>query len=93
MIKLNEYFGGDVKSLGYEVKGDKATVGVMEDGDFRFGTTTKEILTVIEGELQVLLPGEKEYKKYTNGQSFEVPADISFHVRSVGQTSYLCQFR
>lgn len=92
MIKLNEYFGGDVKSLGYETAEGRSTVGVMEDGDFRFSTTTKEKMTVIEGELQVLLPGESTYKSYTRGQFFEVPADVSFNVRSVGQTSYLCQF-
>lgn len=30
MLKVNEYFDGNVKSIGFEQKGDKATVGVME---------------------------------------------------------------
>ena len=30
MLKVNEYFDGNVKSIGFEQKGEKATVGVME---------------------------------------------------------------
>ncbi len=93
MIKVNEYFGGDVKSLGYETAEGKATVGVMEEGEYKFATTTVEIMTVIEGTLEVRLPGHEEYTAYRRGQSFEIPADASFNVRSVGQSAYLCQFR
>lgn len=38
MLKVNEYFDGNVKSIGFEQKGDKATVGVMEAGHYQFNT-------------------------------------------------------
>ncbi|WP_026462616.1 pyrimidine/purine nucleoside phosphorylase [Adhaeribacter aquaticus] len=93
MINVNEYFSGTVKSLGYQSPEGKSTVGVMEEGDYEFGTSQHEIMTVIEGELTVLLPGDQDYKTFTKGQTFEVPANASFKVKSKGQTAYLCQYR
>ena len=42
MLKVNEYFDGNVKSIGFEQKGDKATVGVMEAGHYQFNTAAPE---------------------------------------------------
>jgi uncharacterized protein YaiE (UPF0345 family) len=92
MINVNEYFDGAVKSLGYASANGQSTVGVIESGEYEFGTSTHETMTVIEGELIALLPGEDEWKKYINGQKFEVPANTSFKVKSTGQTSYLCTY-
>ena len=92
MIQSNSYFEDKVKSLGYESASSKSTVGVMEPGDYEFGTSTHETMIVIEGELQVILPGETEKKSYKNGEIFEVEANQSFKVTSVGQTSYLCKY-
>ena len=93
MISVNEYFEGKVKSFGYENEQGKSTVGVMEAGDYEFGTSTHETMTVVEGELQVILPGAKESKSYKNGDVFEVEANQTFQVKSVGQTSYLCVYK
>lgn len=92
MIKVNEYFGGNVKSLGYTSSQGNATLGVMEDGAYEFNTGTAEVMVVIQGQLTALLAGEQEWKSYTNGQEFKVPANSSFKVKSKGQTSYLCKF-
>lgn len=92
MITTNEYFDGNVKSLGYTTEAGKSTVGVMEPGDYEFGTSTHEVMTVVEGELVVQLPGETEFKSYKNGESFEVEANKSFKVKVVGFTSYLCTY-
>lgn len=91
MISANEYFDATVKSLGYENDG-KSTVGVMEPGDYEFGTGAAEVMTVIEGELIALLPGATEWVSFKAGQSFDVPGDSSFKVKAVGQTSYLCKY-
>ncbi|MGY6648621.1 pyrimidine/purine nucleoside phosphorylase [Wenyingzhuangia sp. IMCC45574] len=91
MISANEYFDATVKSLGYENDG-KSTVGVMEPGDYEFGTGAAEVMTVIEGELIALLPGATEWISFKAGQSFDVPGDSSFKVKAVGQTSYLCKY-
>lgn len=93
MISANEYFDAKVKSLGYETSEGKSTVGVMEPGDYEFGTSTHETMIVIEGELVVTMPGETATTSYKAGQQFEVEANSSFKVTAVGQTSYLCKYK
>ena len=57
MLKVNEYFGGTVKSIALENAEGVATIGVMEDGEYEFGTGTIEHMTVTSGVLDVMLPG------------------------------------
>lgn len=92
MITVNEYFGGAVKSLAYENNG-KSTVGVIDAGEYEFGTSTHETMFVIEGEMEALLPGQKEWVIYSSGQKFEVEANTSFKVKLVAQASYLCKYK
>ncbi len=93
MISANKYFNSTVKSLGYTSATGKSTVGVMEEGEYEFGTATHETMTVIEGELIAQLPNQTEWKSYKAGGKFEVEANTKFKVKSVGQTSYLCQYK
>ncbi|HLS38513.1 MAG TPA: pyrimidine/purine nucleoside phosphorylase [Sphingobacterium bovisgrunnientis] len=92
MINLNEYFEGAVKSLAYE-NGGKSTVGVIEAGEFEFGTSTPETMLIIEGEMKVLLPGNTAWQIFSAGQQFEVAANASFKVRVDTPTSYLCKYK
>lgn len=92
MISANEYFDGNVKSLGYESAEGKSTLGVMEAGEYEFGTSMHEIMTVVQGELVVQLPGENEWKSFKAGESFEVDANKSFKVKTSVASSYLCQY-
>ncbi len=93
MIQVNEYFDGAVKSLGYSSREGKSSVGVIENGEYEFGTSTHETMVIIEGELDVQLKGESDWKKYAAGQSFEVAANSSFKAKAARQTSYLCKYR
>jgi hypothetical protein len=93
MISVNEYFDKKVKSLGYSNAEGKSTVGVMEEGEYEFGTSSHETMMVIEGELIALLPNQTEWKSFKAGTSFEVDANVSFKVKSVGQSSYLCRYK
>lgn len=93
MISTNEYFNSAVKSLGYKSALGKSTIGVMEEGEYEFGTSTHETMIVIEGELIVQLPNETQWKSYKDGEKFEVVANTKFKVKSVGQTSYLCKYK
>lgn len=93
MIIVNEYFNGSVKSLAYESAGIKSSVGVIEEGEFEFGTSQHETMIVIEGALEVLLPEETEWRVYGEKDSFEVNAGRSFRVRASGPVSYLCRYR
>ena len=60
MFKTNEYFNGDVVSMALNSAEGKATVGVMAAGEYEFGTSTVEIMTVISGALTIQQPGETE---------------------------------
>jgi uncharacterized protein YaiE (UPF0345 family) len=93
MILISEYFDGSVKSLGYDSKEGKSTIGVIEKGEYKFGTSMHETMIIIEGELEALLPESAKWETFTSGQSFEVSANQSFTVRSGVQTSYLCKYR
>jgi len=93
MINVNEYFDGTVKSLGYQSAEGKSTIGVIEPGEYEFGTSQHETMVVIEGTLTALLPGASEWTSYNNGQAFEVAANASFKVKTDIQTSYLCKYK
>jgi uncharacterized protein YaiE (UPF0345 family) len=93
MINVNEYFEGAVKSLAYATAQGRSTVGVIEKGEYEFGTSSHETMTIIEGRLEALLPGEQDWQVFTNGQTFEVAANTSFKVKTAVQSSYLCTYR
>ncbi len=93
MFKVNEYFGGKVKSLAFQAADGPATVGVMAPGDYEFGTTTLEIMTVVNGMLTVKLPGSEVWKDYKAGASFSVEAGKKFQLKVAADAAYLCLYR
>ena len=92
MIAVNEYFHGAVKSLAYENNG-KSTIGVIDAGEYEFGTSTHETMFVVEGEMEVLLPKQTEWKLHIAGQNFEIEANTVFKVKLKAQASYLCKYK
>ncbi|MCW0484228.1 pyrimidine/purine nucleoside phosphorylase [Gaoshiqia sediminis] len=92
MLKVNEYFGGTVKSVALENAEGTATVGVMEAGEYDFGTATIELMTVTSGLLDVMLPGETNWKTYSKGETFRVEKDVRFKVKANGQVAYYCLY-
>ena len=93
MISINEYFNGTVKSLGYNTEKGKSTIGVMEAGEYEFGTSQHETMTVIEGEMHVNLPNTSDWATYKAGESYQIEANKTFLVKVKSQTSYLCQYK
>jgi hypothetical protein len=93
MFKVNEYFDGKVKSLAFQTAEGPATVGVMAKGEYEFGTSTKEIMTVITGKLTVRLPGSQEWKEYKPNDTFIVEANKKFALKVAQDTCYLCLYR
>lgn len=93
MFKVNEYFDGRVKSLAFQTAEGPATVGVMSKGEYEFGTSTKEIVTVITGKLTVRLPGSKEWKEFKPNDTFVVEANKKFDLKVAQDISYLCLYR
>ena len=49
-------------------------------------------MTVVSGALNVLLPGETEWKVFAAGQVFNVPGHSEFHLQVAEPTSYLCRY-
>src|SRR5690348_13307501 len=49
MLQHNTYFDGNVQSIGFERHGRRATVGVIDAGEFRFNTGSPERMTVVSG--------------------------------------------
>lgn len=93
MLNVSEYFDGKVKSIGFEnVTIGRASVGVMAEGEYTFGTGQPEEMTVVSGALKVLLPGETEWKWYEAGSVFNVPGQSEFHLQVAEPTSYLCRY-
>lgn len=92
MIKNNEYFGGNVKSLGFENEEGSATVGVMDPGEYEFSTGLKEIMTIVSGSMKVQLPNATNWKTFQKGQSFEVPKNSKFQLQIDEPVAYFCSF-
>jgi uncharacterized protein YaiE (UPF0345 family) len=93
MIKVNEYFDGKVKSLALENDEGPVTVGVMAAGEYEFGTSTVELMTVISGSMTVLLPGETDWKSYKPYETFTVQSGQRFGVRTEQPCAYRCLYK
>ena len=92
MFKTNEYFDGKVKSIAFTTAEGAATVGVMASGEYEFGTSTVELMTVVTGKLTVRLPDSDQWRDYGPGDSFKVEADKKFNLKVDQETSYLCRY-
>lgn len=91
--KANIYFGGGVTSRTVLFPdGAKKTLGVMQPGEYEFSTADKEIMEILSGELEVMLPGTASWKKVSGGVSFEVPANSKFTMKVRTLSDYCCSF-
>lgn len=92
MYKINEYFNGNVVSIAHNGAEGKATIGVMAAGEYDFGTSSVEIMTVISGEMKIKLPGATDWTIYKKFDSFKVDKDVTFKVSVDEDTPYLCLY-
>ncbi len=92
MLKHNTYFEGKVQSVGFERNGRRATAGVIDVGEFHFGTDAAERMTVVSGELWVKHPGAAAFRPYPAGTAFEVAAKSGFDVKAEAAVAYLCEY-
>lgn len=92
MFNVNQYFEGKVASIAFQGEKLPATVGVMAPGDYEFGTSQKEYMSVISGALTVQLPGSEQWVTYGAGETFEVEANQKFGVKVESDTAYLCLY-
>ena len=91
--KANIYFDGKVTSRNILfADGTRKTLGFMLPGDYEFNTGAPEIMELLNGEMDVLLPGSTEWHTFREGQSFAVPANSSFKLKLDGVVDYCCSY-
>lgn len=91
--KANIYFGGQVTSRTVLfADGTKKTLGIMMPGEYEFGTDTNELMEILGGEMDVLLPGKTEWQTVTEGDEFHVPAKAKFKLVVKETTDYCCSY-
>ncbi len=91
--KANVYFDGKVTSRTVVfADGSKKTLGVMLPGEYEFNTGDKEVMEILSGDMDVLLPGESNWKKIEGGMSFDVAANSKFKLKVKTLVDYCCSF-
>jgi len=91
--KANVYFEGKVTSRTLLFPdGSRKSLGIMLPGDYEFSTASKELVEILAGDLEVLLPGSKEWKVVKESESFEIPAQSKFNLRVKTLTDYCCSY-
>ena len=92
--QANVYFDG--KCVSHTVQfadGTKKSVGVILPSTLTFNTGAPEVMETVSGTCRVKLAGESEWKTYSAGQSFDVPANSSFDIEVLGDPyHYVCHF-
>ncbi len=91
--KANIYFDGKVNSRTVQfADGSEKTLGFMMPGNYTFGTEAKELMEIMAGDLEVLVPGTQEWQKISAGESFEVSANSKFDIKIKTPTDYCCSY-
>ena len=92
MIKVNEYFEGKIKSLGFEFEGIQYTTGVMLPGEYSIDTEKEEHITGSLGAIEIRPPGS-DWKTVECGDTIVIQANATFDVRIRDTASYICMYR
>jgi uncharacterized protein YaiE (UPF0345 family) len=91
--KANVYFDGKVTSRTLLfADGSKKTLGIMLPGEYEFNTAAAELMEILAGEVEVLLPGQTEWKTYKSEDNFIVPANSSFKLKVKSVADYCCSY-
>jgi uncharacterized protein YaiE (UPF0345 family) len=93
MFKTNEYFDGNVKSMSFNTLEGPATLGLMAPGEYEFGTRSTEYMTVLSGEMTVLLPDQQAWATFRPYETFVVPANTRFKLRISADVAYKCLYQ
>jgi hypothetical protein len=89
----NIYFDGKVTSRVVNFNdGSTKTLGIMMPGSFEFSTEQHELMEIMAGELDVLLPGHNAWQAIKAGDSFKVPAQSVFKLEVKAVVDYCCSY-
>ncbi len=91
--EANVYFDGKVTSRTVEFDdGTKKTLGFMMAGEYSFDTAAAEVMEMLGGEMDVLLPESSDWKTVKAGESFNVPANAKFDLVVKAFADYCCSY-
>ena len=91
--KANVYFDGQVNSRTLRfADGSSKTLGFMLPGEYTFSTAAAELMEILAGETEVLLPNATDWQACAAGDSFNVPANARFTMKVTVATDYCCSF-
>ncbi|KAF0106772.1 MAG: hypothetical protein FD146_2364 [Anaerolineaceae bacterium] len=91
--KANVYFDGKVTSRNvFFPDGTRKTLGFMLPGEYEFGTAAPELMEILAGEMDVLLPGRDAWQTVRAGGSFSVPANSKFKLALKVPADYCCSY-
>jgi len=91
--KANVYFDGKVTSRNVLfADGTRKTLGFMLPGNYEFSTGAREVMEMLNGEMEVLLPGAAQWQTFRAGETFTVPANSSFKLKLTGVVDYCCSY-
>ena len=91
--EANVYFDGKVTSRTVRFSdGTRKTLGFMLAGEYSFDTTAAEVMEMLGGEMDVLLPGTTHWKTFKAGESFDVPANSKFDLVVKEYADYCCSY-
>lgn len=91
--KGNVFFDG--KCVSHSVlfaDGTRKTVGVILPSTLTFNVSTPELMEITSGACRVRIGDEAEFKTYTAGSQFSVPANSSFVIEAQEVVNYVCSF-
>ncbi len=91
--KANVYFDGRVTSRTcYREDGTKFTLGIINPGSYIFSVGDREVVHLIAGTAEVLLPNETEWRSVSAPDTFEVIANSNYDIRCYEIVEYLCDY-
>lgn len=91
--EANFYFDGKVTSRTVQfADGTHKTLGIMLPGEYEFGTEAAENMEIMAGKMDVLLPGETDWRAIVGGQDFDVPANAKFKLVVHAAADYCCSY-
>ena len=89
----NIYFEGKVISRNIFLKdGSRKTLGVMLVGEYEFNTSSRELMEIITGKLNLKLKDDYEWKLISNGMDFNIPKNSSFKLEVLELVNYTCSY-
>jgi uncharacterized protein YaiE (UPF0345 family) len=91
--KANVYWDGKVTSRTFfREDGSKFTLGIITAGSYTFDVGDREVVQLIAGDCEVLLPTESEWRRVETPNSFEIIANSKYQIRTTGVCEYLCDY-